>query len=127
MTIDKYDLVHDPDTGFYHSAQGELKFMSNRIPIITFDASGLVTEDDDALLNFTGRTVADGKNVIRGASLDFEDVTGWIVFSGNTELDAYRYSAYFQPQSAGSAKLLGIGNTGILQSGWSGNTAEAAV
>jgi hypothetical protein len=83
-------------------------------------------DDAVAILDFSAITLANGANVIRGAALDYEDTTGWLVFSGNTEADAFRYSAYFQPQSAGSAKLLGIGNTGILQSGWSGNVAEAA-
>lgn len=86
---------------------------------------GTATEDT-ALLDFSSVTLADGANVIRGASLDFEDVTGWLVFSGNTEDDAFRYSAYFQPQTSSSGKLLGLGNTGILQSGTSVNVAEAA-
>lgn len=85
-------------------------------------ASGEAT----AILDFSGLTLADGARVFRGSSLDFEAVTGWLAFSGNTENDAFRYSAYFQPQTSSSGKLLGIGNTGILQSGTSVNVAEAA-
>lgn len=90
--------------------------------------NALVAGDADeatAVLDFSGLTLASGARVLRGSSLDFEAVTGWMAFSGNTEEDAFRYSAYFQPQTAGSAKILGIGSTNILQSGASVNLAEA--
>lgn len=78
-----------------------------------------------AIVDFSNLTLADGARLIRGVN-DFEAVTGWMAFSGNTENDAFRYSAYFQPQTSSSGKLLGIGNTAILQSGTSVNLAEAA-
>ncbi|MFH1764632.1 MAG: hypothetical protein ABIF09_10610, partial [Gemmatimonadota bacterium] len=83
------------------------------------------TAEAGAIVDFSGLTLAAGARLLRGVC-DFEAVTGWMAFSGNTEADAFRYSAYFQPQTAGSAKLLGIGNTAILQSGASVNVAEAA-
>lgn len=83
------------------------------------------SDEASAIVDFSGLTLADGARLIRGIC-DFEAVTGWLVFSGNAENDAFRYSAYFQPQTSSSAKLLGIGNTAILQSGASVNVAEAA-
>lgn len=81
--------------------------------------------DTTALLDFSSLALAAGARVIRGSGLDFEAVTGWLAFSGNTEQDAFRYSAYFQPQTSASGKILGIGSIPILQSGASVNVAEA--
>jgi len=78
-----------------------------------------------AVLDFSSLTLAAGARVIRGSSLDFEAVTGWMAFSGATA-SGFRYSAYFQPETAGTAKLLGLGNTAQLKSGASVNAASAA-
>lgn len=93
---------------------------------LKIDGTAVISDTDTALLDFSSMTLTDGARVLRGSSLDFEAVTGWIAFSGNTEQDAFRYSAYFQPQTSASGKLLGIGNTAILQSGADVNLAEAA-
>lgn len=84
-----------------------------------------VSGEATAIVDFSNLTLAAGARLLRGVN-DFEAVSGWIAFSGNTEQDAFRYSAYFQPQTSASGKLLGIGNTAILQSGASVNVAEAA-
>ena len=83
------------------------------------------SDDTTAVLDFSSLTLAAGARVIRGSPLDFEAVTGWMAFSGATA-SGFRYSAYFQPETAGTAKLLGLGNTAQLKSGASVNTAEAA-
>lgn len=62
----------------------------------------------NALLDLTGKTLASGQRVLRGSSLDFEAVTGWMAFSGNTSTGS-RYAAYFQPETTGDAKILGVG------------------
>ena len=126
MTIQNFDVVHDPDTGWFHSGDGVMKWMSNGVPIFQLDSSGFKTSDADAWINFSDRgALPTGLNAIRGVGVDYEDVVGWIAFEGQTEADAFRYSAYFQPQSGGAAKILGIGSFPTLNSGWSGNISQA--
>ena len=61
-----------------------------------------------AVLDFSSMTLAAGARVLRGSSLDFEAVTGWMAFSGNTTT-GFRYATYFQPTTDGDARILGHG------------------
>lgn len=89
--------------------------------------SGAAEADLDALLDFTGMTLQSGQNAIRGTSLDCADVTGWLVFQGDmTGSDVFRYASYFQPETDGTAKILGHGMTILLNSGADVAIAEDA-
>jgi len=65
-------------------------------------------DNTTAVLDFSSMTLAAGARVLRGSSLDFEAVTGWMAFSGNTTT-GFRYATYFQPTTDGDAKILGHG------------------
>lgn len=70
----------------------------------------------DALINLSEYALASGTNAIRGVGLDFEDVTGWLAFQGNSDT-GFRYAAYFQQETDNDAKMLGIGVFPFIQSG----------
>jgi len=81
-------------------------------------------DDTTAVLDFSSLTLASGARVLRAADLDFEAVTGWLSFSGNTTT-GFRYAAYFQPETDGDAKLLGLGMFPFIKAGGSSDRMQA--
>ena len=93
----------------------------------TLDQTQTITEpgQGNARLDFTGTVLDSGERLIRASSVDFEAVTGWMAFSGNTTT-GFRYAAYFQPTTDGDAVMLGVGSIVELLSGATVKTAECA-
>lgn len=81
-------------------------------------------ESSTAVFDFSNLSLASGARVFRGSSLDFEAVTGWMAFSGNTTT-GFRYAAYFQPTTDGDAKLLGLGVFPQIISGGASDRMQA--
>ena len=81
-------------------------------------------DNGTAVLDFSSMTLAEGARVLRGSSLDFEAVTGWMAFSGNTTT-GFRYATYFQPETDGDAKILGHGMFPFIKSGGSSDRMQA--
>jgi len=81
-------------------------------------------DNGTAVLDFSSMTLAEGARVLRGSSLDFEAVTGWMSFSGNTTT-GFRYATYFQPETDGDAKILGHGMFPFIKSGGASDRMQA--
>jgi len=88
----------------------------SKITGVVTRGKGEAEEADGALFDVSNVTLQSGERVIRASSVDFEAVTGWMAFSGNTST-GFRYAAYFQPETDGDAKILGIGVFPYIKSG----------
>lgn len=95
-----------------------------KITDVVTRGKGEAEEANGALLDFSNVTLQSGERVFRASSLDFEAVTGWMAFSGNTA-SGFRYSTYFAPTTDGTAKLLGLGSFPQISSGGASPTLQA--
>jgi hypothetical protein len=85
---------------------------------------GGAADDDVAFLDFSAVTLAEGANLIRGVALDIEDTTGYLCFQGNTTTGS-RYASYWQQETDGDAKMLGLGVFPFIKSGGASDRMQA--
>jgi hypothetical protein len=70
------------------------------------------------VINFTGMTLADSSNLIRGTSIAPTRASGWISFSGTVgATPAQVYSDYRELHTNGVAEVLGFGSFPYMDSG----------
>lgn len=105
----------------------ELDYLDGVTPGTVVNDKALIAADNSdttALLDFSSVTLGSGARVFRGSGLDFEAVTGWMAFSGNTAT-GFRYATYFQPSTDGDAKILGHGMFPDIAVGGSSDRIQA--